>query len=302
MTLCPLHNIPQPRTVAQACLVMPAGSFESYANDVTQLIDHLGLQKVIHIGTSGGGPYACACAVYHPQSTAALGLVASMTHCTGPGSQQLLEGMDWFDRFGNSCVVHAPRLTRLSLALAAPFVHLAAEALVRVVSSMTPANPAVADSSPGGQASSVIRRSFGALSSLLYAAAAGIGNVALYALGLTLPSPDRKALLQHPRVFLRAIPQLLADAFRQGGAGLFADMRITSHPWAFSLSRISAPTVVFQGSDDVVVTVNMARWLGQHIPGAEVRIIPAEAHFSLIVNHAADVLTAMTQRAGVKQQ
>lgn len=281
---------------------MPAGSFESYANDVTQLIDHLGLQKVIHIGTSGGGPYACACAVYQPQSTAALGLVASMTHCTGPGSQQLLEGMDWFDRFGNTCVVHAPRLTRLSLALAAPFLHFAAEALVRLVSAVTRANPAAADSGRGSQAGSVISRSGSTLSNLVYAAAAGIGNVVLYALGLTLPGPDRKALLQHPRVFLQAIPQILADTFRQGGAGFFADMSITSHPWAFSLSKISAPTVVFQGSEDVNVTVNMARWLGQHIPGAEVRIIPAEAHFSLVVNHAADVLTAVTQRAGVKQQ
>jgi hypothetical protein len=55
---------------------------------------------------------------------------------------------------------------------------------------------------------------------------------------------------------------------------------------------------VFQGDADVDVTVHMARWLGQHIPGAAVRLLHDEAHFSLVANHAADILEVLLQKAG----
>ncbi|WIA32376.1 hypothetical protein OEZ86_003208, partial [Tetradesmus obliquus] len=88
----------------------PKGTFASYADDVSELLHQLNLQQAVHVGTSGGGPYACACAANNPTTTAGLGLVASMTHCSGSGSKQLLHGMHWFDRFGYNMIANAPQL------------------------------------------------------------------------------------------------------------------------------------------------------------------------------------------------
>lgn len=196
-----------------------------------------------------------------------------------------MQGMDWFDRMGHSCIVHAPRLTALIMALAAPIVYAAAEALKLVVAAYSNNTPNTTSSS-----------------SLLWPikwAATRLGKAALFLAGTTLPKPDREALLHKPNVFLGLIPSLLSDAFKQGSKGFFHDIRLTTLPWGLDLSRISTPTVVFQGNADVNVTVNMARWLGRHIPGANVRLFRDEAHFSLVVNHATDILQAMlhTQKA-----
>lgn len=61
--------------------------------DIVSLLDELHVDKAVQMGTSGGGPYACACACLAPQRTQALALVASMTHVTGPGSSELVKGM-----------------------------------------------------------------------------------------------------------------------------------------------------------------------------------------------------------------
>jgi pimeloyl-ACP methyl ester carboxylesterase len=135
------------------------------------------------------------------------------------------------------------------------------------------------------------------VSGLLKWATKAVGEAALLVLGATLPKQDRTAMLQHPRVFAALIPTLLSDAFKQGGRGFFADMRLTTLPWDFSLGRIAVPTVVFQGDADVTVTVKMADWLGRHIPGAEVKLYRNEAHFSLIVNHTAEMLKMVLQKA-----
>lgn len=260
-----------------------AGSFESYADDVAQLLRHLGLTSVIHIGVSGGGPYACACAALQTHTTAALGLVASMTHCAGPGSFELVQGMDWFNRLGFAFVAYAPGLTQLGLTVAAPFVAAAADAVSELCADISRGSRRgdAGDSCGGGSSSSV-----------MWKAAAFVGGAAL------LPAPDRHAVLSRPCLCIQALSAAVADAFRQGSRGFFADMRLTaSGPWSFDLSSISAPTVVFQGTSDVNVTLPMARWLSHQIPGAELREVVGEAHFSLVLNHAAEVLRVLQDKA-----
>jgi pimeloyl-ACP methyl ester carboxylesterase len=124
-----------------------------------------------------------------------------------------------------------------------------------------------------------------------------LGKAALYVAAATLPGPDRAALLQKPGVFLGVLPSVVADACRQGHRGLFADMRLTAMPWDFNLASIRAPNVICQGDADVNVTVNMAKWFGGQISGAEVRVFPGEAHLSLLANHAAEVLRMVLQKA-----
>ncbi|KAG2434135.1 hypothetical protein HXX76_007862 [Chlamydomonas incerta] len=82
--------------------------FPTVVEAVRQLLDSAGLRRVVFMGTSGGGPYAAACAALLPERTAAVCLVASMTHTrNAPG---LLRGMALSNRLGYLAINHAPRL------------------------------------------------------------------------------------------------------------------------------------------------------------------------------------------------
>ncbi len=58
---------------------------------------------------AGGGPHAAACAaLLGPSRVQAVVCVASMTHTRGPGSGQLLSGMDWSNRMGYRLLAALP--------------------------------------------------------------------------------------------------------------------------------------------------------------------------------------------------
>jgi pimeloyl-ACP methyl ester carboxylesterase len=54
-------------------------SFESWANDVQQLADHLGINQFHVLGISGGGPFALACAAYLKERVLSATLVSTAT-------------------------------------------------------------------------------------------------------------------------------------------------------------------------------------------------------------------------------
>lgn len=230
--------------------------------------------------------------------------------------------MDCFNRLGYSAIAYTPHLVRLGLALAAPVMCAAAESLAGVAAaaagsqgptqgqsgpashSTGTAHPAasgpavLSGSSTDKQGAGVVGTTAGQKKQqVLPASSSLLGKAALYVAAATLPGPDRAALLHKPGVFVEVLPSVLADAFRQGHRGVFADMRLTTLPWGFRLASIRAPAVICQGDADVNVTVNMAKWFGEQIPGPEVRIFPGDAHFSLVANHADEVLRMLLQKA-----
>ncbi|KXZ55572.1 hypothetical protein GPECTOR_2g1121 [Gonium pectorale] len=114
-------------------------TFQSVADDVRQLLDELGMQRVVFMGMSGGGPYACACACLLPQRTSAVCLVAGMTATrgapgvagrwapvgpgrAGPGSRC---GMSLFNRLGYLAINHAPGPTGAALGAGTALLRLA---------------------------------------------------------------------------------------------------------------------------------------------------------------------------------
>jgi pimeloyl-ACP methyl ester carboxylesterase len=245
-------------------------------DDIRQLLAHLGLRRVVHVGTSGGGPYACACAALAPATTAGLHLVASMTHCSGPGSGHLMHGMSAVDRLGFACIAHAPCAAALALALAAP-----AMAWLPTLARLLAAPAHV-----GG---------------VVGCAAGAGGRAALWLLLSTLPASDRRALLSQPGEVLQVLPQMLADSMRHGSRGLMQDMRRTTLPWGeFDLHSIRAPTVVHQGDADVNVPLNMGRHLAAHIPDAQLRVVPGAAHFSLVLEHAPTIVADIAARCSAR--
>lgn len=64
-------------------------AIETWPDDVTQLADHLGIERFVVMGVSGGGPYALACAWTIPERLTTVGLVSSV----GPNVPEATEGV-----------------------------------------------------------------------------------------------------------------------------------------------------------------------------------------------------------------
>jgi pimeloyl-ACP methyl ester carboxylesterase len=52
-------------------------------------------------------------------------------------------------------------------------------------------------------------------------------------------------------------------------------------PWGFDLGSITAPVLIRHGDDDRFVPAAHARWLAEHIAGAEAEITAADGHLTL---------------------
>ncbi|GLI68050.1 hypothetical protein VaNZ11_012345, partial [Volvox africanus] len=345
-------------------------SFQSIANDVRELLDGLGFDKVVFMGASGGGPYACACACLLPERTSALCLVAGMAPTRN--APELRQGMALSNRLGFMAINHLPVMVGATLGAGSTLLRLgavlgmgpmAAAAWKRAQGDLADVDDVIIDGvdgvtkpglpptpSPrqqqqqhgGGHATSSIsgvsvtrsdesvarsaadatahaaephnsatvatgssNRGDRGSGSILAPAAAG-GALSATATSLMLlaggfSSADRASVARH----LRQRPELLAMMARsgtevamQGFGGLWADMRLTSEPWRLPLERITAPTFIWQGDQDLNVTMAMARHLHNAIPGARgrLRIVEGAGHISLGLDHGKEVLDELVRQ------
>jgi pimeloyl-ACP methyl ester carboxylesterase len=86
---------------------VPGGvTFAGYADDLLQLVDHLGLGSITLGGVSGGGGFAVAAAATHPQRVKRLILISAGV----PAPRAALRGMSFPVRAVLFLAVHAPRL------------------------------------------------------------------------------------------------------------------------------------------------------------------------------------------------
>lgn len=106
-----------------------------------------------------------------------------------------------------------------------------------------------------------------------------------------LEGPEDRAVLRRPDV-RRLFAASLKEAFRQGAAGGVADMCAANRPWEFDLTRIGR-LHVWHGLADRVVPPGHSRWLAAAVPGAQLKLIPGEGHFSLPINHAGTVVDSL---------
>ena len=131
------------------------------------------------------------------------------------------------------------------------------------------------------------------LEQYLTAAAAGLLGVTAETLsqemGSLLPEVDRE--------YLQAghgdhMAQSLSWAVSEGIWGWFDDDMAFIRPWGFSLSDIKCPTVVMQGSDDLMVPAAHGAWLSNNLPDAKSILVPRAGHLS-IISGLDDVLTSL---------
>lgn len=97
----------------------PDRTLVDWPDDVTELANHLGIDRFAVLGVSGGAPYATACAYKIPDRLASAGVVCGL----GPiQTTQDLFGMTWINRFGLRLIGRAPIFAKLSFLPAAFFL------------------------------------------------------------------------------------------------------------------------------------------------------------------------------------
>ena len=78
----------------------------------------------------------------------------------------------------------------------------------------------------------------------------------------------------------------LLQCFRTGLArgvdGWLDDDLAFVQPWGFELERISAPTLVIQGRQDLMVPWSHGEWLAENVPRAEAWLREDEGHLTLL--------------------
>lgn len=96
------------------------------------------------------------------------------------------------------------------------------------------------------------------------------------------------AILSQTYVRERMIP-MTVEAFRQGARGATTDLEIFSQPWGIDYAKISAPSIMWQGTSDTVVPAVAAYHLASLLANCRLNRIDGAGHF-WVFNHIDAVL------------
>jgi pimeloyl-ACP methyl ester carboxylesterase len=107
------------------------------------------------------------------------------------------------------------------------------------------------------------------------------------------PAEDRKALLK-PGV-MDTLALSLAEAHRQGARGPAYDGARLGRALAFRPEDITAPVHLWHGERDTQIPVRTVRRLATKLPTCTATYYPDEAHISVITNHSANIVAALSR-------
>ncbi len=107
-----------------------------------------------------------------------------------------------------------------------------------------------------------------------------------------MPAVDQDVMRQ-PGV-LEGIAKDYGEAFRQGARGAVHEGALFADDWGFKLSEVTRPVQLWQGEQDTNVPAAMGRFQARHLPNCQATFYPADGHISIIVNHAAEILMALS--------
>ncbi len=109
-------------------------------------------------------------------------------------------------------------------------------------------------------------------------------------LSKALPPADQQVLAEvaaDPQRWDRFVDDT-AEAFRQGGVGVCADLAVASRPWGFQLQEVIVPTWLWHGAADEDVPIAAARRMAQAIPHCHASFTD-EGHL-MGLRHAAETI------------
>ena len=113
-----------------------------------------------------------------------------------------------------------------------------------------------------------------------------------------LPDVDKAVLTDE---FGEDMAASFREALRTGVEGWLDDDLAFTEPWGFDLGEISVPTMIWQGSADLMVPFAHGEWLASQLPAASVHLEPGEGHLSLglgALDRMLDELVGATRTGG----
>jgi len=109
-----------------------------------------------------------------------------------------------------------------------------------------------------------------------------------------LPDVDRAALTGE---FGEDMAAGFREALRTGVDGWLDDDLAFAKPWGFSLAEISVPTMIWQGSADLMVPFAHGRWLASRLPAASAHLEEGEGHLSVALGELDTMLDELVKAA-----
>ncbi len=107
-----------------------------------------------------------------------------------------------------------------------------------------------------------------------------------------LPEPDREVFEKSE--FKDFFLEDVRESFRQGTKGPAYEGRLYGRPWGFRLEDITFDNVyLWHGELDENVPVSMGRAMAEAIPKCQARFYPNDAHMSMSINHAKEIMTTL---------
>ena len=107
----------------------------------------------------------------------------------------------------------------------------------------------------------------------------------------SLPEPDRVVFTSSEVAYL--FRDAMLEAACSGIYGVAWDLALLARPWGFQLQDISMKVHLWHGEVDKNVSLTVGRSVASAIPNCQARFLPDEGHFSLIVNHAEEILSVL---------
>lgn len=87
-------------------------------------------------------------------------------------------------------------------------------------------------------------------------------------------------------------------ALERGVEGWLDDDLAFVAPWGFAVESIAVPAIVWHGEQDRFVPLSHGRWLGAHIPGADLRISADDGHLTLWAERVPEVHAWLVEQSG----
>ena len=120
----------------------PGRTILAWPGDVAEAADRLGLDRFSVLGSSGGGPYALACAHDLPERVTKAGVISGVGPYEAPGAT---DGMRWQNRVGFQLGARFPPLARLIMGSMARQLRRSPERVVDAITeAMSPEDARIA--------------------------------------------------------------------------------------------------------------------------------------------------------------
>jgi pimeloyl-ACP methyl ester carboxylesterase len=110
-----------------------------------------------------------------------------------------------------------------------------------------------------------------------------------------LPDVDRAVLTGE---FGEDLAANFHEAMRTGVEGWFEDDMAFTRSWGFELAEIEVPTMIWQGSADLMVPFAHGQWLASQLPGASVHLEQGEGHLSVALGALDRMLDELLSATG----